>query len=141
MEFGAGSGVPAGVRAAAAANGAIAYDASVIAIAVFPSVVEALPRLADALGGPGRPAGVRGCEACGGDGVAIEWDLEVTPAAVVLGLVDVELARFAAGRTAELLSPLPPAWIARIAADGLRAPEISPDRMLETLVQRAGLHV
>lgn len=132
---------PAGVLAAAAAGGAVVYDAPVIAIAVFPSVAEALPALTAALDGPGRPAGVRACEPCGGGGVAIDWDLEVTPAAIVLGVVDVELARFASGRTAELLSPLPPPWVAKIAADGLQAPEISPGRTLETLVQRAGLHV
>lgn len=141
MQFPAASEVPPKVFSAAAGSGLVAYDVPVIAIAVFPSVGEALPWLVEALGGPGAPAGVTSCEPCAGDGLAIEWDLDVTSAAAVLQLVDVELARFASGRTAELLSPLPPEWIARIAADGLKAPEISPERTLETLVQRAGLHV
>jgi hypothetical protein len=127
------------LSAAAAANGAIVYESPVIALAVFPAVKEALPPLLGALGGAGRPAGVLRCDACGGNGIAVEGDLERTPAAVVLGLVDVELARFASGRTVELLTPLPPAWRARIASDGLRAPEISSDRLLEALVKRAEL--
>lgn len=127
------------VAAAAAAGGATAYDAPVIALAVFPTVAEALPPLGTALGGPGGPAGVRSCEPCPNGGAVVEWDLETTPAAVVLGLIDVELARFAAGRTIELLTPLPPAWTARIAADGLRTPEISSARILETLLDGAGL--
>ncbi|HKU81241.1 MAG TPA: hypothetical protein VJP76_03650 [Candidatus Tumulicola sp.] len=129
------------MRAAAAAVGAVTYDAPVIAIAVFPSVAEALPALVDALEGTGRPAGMRGCSPCGGGGVAIEWDLDATSAGVVMGIIDVELARFTSGRSAELLAPLPPHWVTRIAAGGLRAPEISPERTLETLLERAGLDV
>lgn len=140
LRFEADADLPAGVLAAAA-NGAVAYQSPVIAIAVFPSVAEALPALTGAVCGPGGPAGVRACEPCGDGGAAIDWDLDVTPAAVVLDLVDVELARFGGGRTAELLSPLPPAWVSKIAADGLRAPEVSPGRTLETLVRQAGLHV
>ncbi|MEO6835917.1 MAG: hypothetical protein ABI231_08435, partial [Candidatus Tumulicola sp.] len=127
--------------AAAAAHGAGAYDSPVIALAVFPAEPEALQPILTALGGSGRPAGVRTCEPCPQGGAIVEWDLERSPAAVVLGVLDVELARFSSGRAAELLTPLPPAWIARIAADGLKAPDISQDRVLETLVERAGLRV
>lgn len=80
------------------------------------------------------------CESCA-EGAVLEWDLDRTAASLVLALVDVELARFGSARTSELLSPLPPVWLARIAADGLNAPEITPDRILETLVERAGLRV
>ena len=58
-------------------------------------------------------------------------------AAVVLGVVDVELRRFHSGRTAELLTPLPAEWTAKIAAEGLQAPEIARDRVLEDLIERA----
>ncbi|HEY1654702.1 MAG TPA: hypothetical protein VGF86_06290 [Candidatus Tumulicola sp.] len=129
------------VAEAAAAVGAVAYETPVIALAVFPAVAEALPALISALAGAGGPAGIRSCEPCRNAGAAIEWDLDRTRAGVVLGLVDVELGRFASGRTAELLTPLTPAWTARIAADGLAAPEIGPDRILETLIERAGLRV
>ncbi len=116
-----------------AAAGAKLYQTPIIALAVFPEVREALPPLLEALGGPGRPASILTCEPCSG-GIVIEWDPQRVSAAVVLGLVDVELQRFNSGRTAELLSPLPPESIARIAADGLEAPQIAPDRVLEMLL-------
>lgn len=116
------------------------FNAPVIALAVFPAVDEALPYLCDALGGAGRPSGVLACDACDG-GVVVEWELERTPASVVIGAVDVELRRFHSGRTAELLTPLPPPWTAKIASDALRAPEVSVDRVLEELLRRSGLHV
>ncbi|MGA8534343.1 MAG: hypothetical protein WB615_09580 [Candidatus Tumulicola sp.] len=126
------------VSAAAIAGGATVYDSPVIALAVFPAVAEALPELLTALGGAGRPDGVRTCEPCDG-GVVVEWDLGRTPAGVVLGLVDVELRRFNSGRTVELLTPLPTQWIAKIAADGLAAPEMSSNAVLEDLIERADL--
>jgi hypothetical protein len=109
------------------------YQTPIIALAVFPEVREALPALLEALGGDGGPAAILTCEPCSG-GMVIEWDPQRTSARVVLGLVDVELRRFNSGRTAELLSPLPPASIARIAADGLEAPQIAPERVLEMLL-------
>lgn len=120
-------------------DGVTVYDAPVIALAVFPTVAEALPPLCDALGGSGRPAGIRACDAVPG-GIIVEWDLDRTTAAVVLGAIDVELRRFNSGRTAEVLTPLPLPWTARIAADAVQAPEMSADRVLEELLERAGLH-
>jgi hypothetical protein len=124
--------------AAAAVGGAIVYDSAVIALAVFPAVAEALPALLAALGGPGRPSGVLTCEPCDG-GIVVEWDVRRSPAGVILGLIDVELRRFNSGRTAELLTPLPPEWIAKIGADGLQEPDMSLDRVLEELIERANL--
>lgn len=124
----------------AAATGAKVYETPIIALAVFPEVREALPPLLDALSGPGRPAAILSCEPRGG-GMVVEWDPQRVSAGVVLGLVDVELRRFNSGRTAELLSPLPPAWIARIAADGLQAPQVAADRVLEVLMDDAGLPI
>lgn len=119
-----------------AASGAMAYDRLVIALAVFPTVAQAMPALLDALGGPGRPAGVMRCRACSG-GVVVEWDPDVTDARVVIGIIDLELGRFGSGRITELLSPLPPSLIAKIAASGLEAPQIVPKRILELRIDRA----
>lgn len=121
-----------------AIGAATVHDTAIIAIAVFPVAAEALPFLRDALSGAGRPSGVIAASNCDG-GVVVEWDPRRTGAAAVYDLVDVELRRFGGGRTAELLAPLPDDVVARIAAEGLQAPEIAPDRELETLVKRAGL--
>lgn len=115
-------------------HGATRFDSAIIALALRPNVAEALPLLADALGGPGRPAGVAGCERVG-DAVVVEWNLDRTPARMIRALVDVELARFGAGCVNDLLSPLPLAWWTAIARDGLHAPEIAPNRVLEALIE------
>jgi len=122
----------AAIRAAAAGT---VYQTPVIAVAVFPAVPEALPSLLDALGGPGRAAGVLACRTCPG-GVVIEWDPEISGLELVRGLVSVELRRCGSGWTTELLSPLPPALVATIAAQGLAAPEITQKRVLEFLIGR-----
>jgi hypothetical protein len=111
----------------------VAYEAAVIAWAVFPTVPEALPRLYDALGGPGRPAGVLACRPCP-QGAIIEWDPDSGGIEIIMKLVDVELRRFGSGRRAELLSPLTPGLSAKIAASGMSAPEIAEDRILELLI-------
>jgi hypothetical protein len=124
-----------GVRTATHAK---LYDTAIIALAVYPTAAEALPALLDAFGGAGRPSGILEC-ALRARGAVIEWDPRLASAAVVVALIDVELRRFSAGRTAELLSPLPEAVAAGICAEGLAAPEIAPERIIETLVDRAGL--
>jgi hypothetical protein len=113
---------------------ALLIDSPVIALAIFPSVPEALPAIRSALVGPGRPGGVSACDPVG-NGLVLEWNLDRTSAEVVLGLVDAELRRFNAGRMSELLSPMPLEWWTRIAAEGLRAPEIAPDRVIEELLE------
>lgn len=115
-------------------GGATVFETPVIALAIRPNVAEALPALHDAVGGRGRPAGVLSCETVSG-AVVVEWNLDRTPARVVLALIDAELARFHSGRVNELLSPLPLAWWTAIASDGLQAPEIAPDRVLEALIE------
>jgi hypothetical protein len=118
----------AAVRAIA---GGTLYDRPIIALAVFPALAEALPLLCESLAGAGRPAGVVACVPVP-RGVVIEWDPSLTDAAVVLALVDVELRRWQSARTAELLSPLPRPVAAKLAATGLRAPQIGPERVLES---------
>ena len=109
---------------------ATVYDRPVIALAVFPSVPEALPPLMRALGGPGRPTGIRACDPCDG-GMIVEWDLDTTGLDVIMDLMDIEIERFHARRVNRLLSPLPLAWWTAIAASGLHAPEITPESVLE----------
>jgi len=111
------------------------YDKSVIALAVFPELAEALRPVREALTGAGRPIGVLGVYEVAG-GVVVEWDPAVTAASVVLGAVDVELRRFQSARRCELLSPLPPAVVASIAATGLGAPQIVPEKILELRIGR-----
>ncbi|HEY6326309.1 MAG TPA: hypothetical protein VIW73_07355 [Candidatus Cybelea sp.] len=130
------SAVPFDVQAIRAVSGGEAYESAVIALAVSPAVPQALPSLQDALGGPGRPAGVLACHPFPG-GAVIEWDPDVSGAEVVMGLIDVELRRFASGRTVEVLAPLPKSTVAQVAAEGLQAPEIRLDRVLEALVDDA----
>lgn len=122
--------------AIAAASNGVVYDKGVIALALFPAHPEALPFLLEALGGAGRPAGILACRPCPG-GAVVEWDPDITQAAVILGIVDTELRRFGTPRVAELLSPLPPATVAKLAASGLQAPEIEPQRILELRIDRA----
>jgi hypothetical protein len=124
---------PIDARAIGVASDAQAYESAIIALAVSPAVPQALPGLQKALGGAGRPAGVLACRSFSG-GVVVEWDPNVTSTDIVLGLIDVELRRFASGRTVEVLAPLPKPVIAKIAAHGLQAPQIGLDRVLEELV-------
>jgi hypothetical protein len=130
-------GLPAGELATAIGTATV-HDTAIIALAVYPVAAEALPLVRDALAGAGRPSGVIGAWSCDG-GVVVEWDPRRTAAAAIYDLVDVELRRFGGGRTAELLAPLPDDLVARVASEGLQAPEIAPDRQLETLVKRTGL--
>jgi hypothetical protein len=113
-------------------------DPAIIALALFPTVPEALPFLAEALGGAGRPSGVLACTPCAG-GLVVEFDPARTSARTVLDLAGVELRRFGSGRSAELLAPLAPAALAAVAAEGLATPELTPDRELEALLEGAGL--
>jgi hypothetical protein len=115
-------------------EGAIVFASPIIALAIRPNVAEALPALEAALGGNGHPAGVVGFELADGAAI-IEWNLDVTPAQLILALVDIELKRFHAARTSELLTPLPLRWWTALASAGLEAPEIAPDRVLEALIE------
>jgi hypothetical protein len=118
-----------------AAAQARVYPRSVIALAVTPRPAEALPILLEALGGAGRPAGVVDC-AIVGDELCVEWDSQVTAAALVTITIDAELARFNGTRTARLMRPLGVEAITKVAADGLGA-SLDPQRILEVLLGAA----
>lgn len=109
------------------------YDAAIIALAIEPLPADALPHLVRALGGPGAPAGLCECTAAGSE-LIVEFHPDVTHADLILRIVDVELRRFGGSRRTRLLTPLSMAAAAAIAADGLRAPEIACDRILESLL-------
>ena len=109
---------------------ATVFRGPVIALAVSPTTPEALPGLLDALGGAGRPAGVCGCERVENAAI-VEWDLERTPWETIEAVIDAECGVYRSGRVNALLTPLPDPWWARLAAHGLRAPEITPERVLE----------
>lgn len=109
-----------------------------IVLAVFPSVPQALPALERALGGPGAPDGIvelRRSESS----IVVSWDPSRSAVRLVMAAIDAELRRYNASRRTELLVPLSEERLAQIAAQELGAPEIAPDRILETLLERAGL--
>jgi hypothetical protein len=110
------------------------YARAVIALAVTPRPPEAFPALLEALGGAGRPAGVLTAERVGAE-LVVEWDPSLSPAALVMAVLDTELRRFAGTRVARSLAPLPHAVVAAVAAGGLGAPEIDPTRILETYLE------
>ena len=109
------------------------YDTAILALAIEPLCADALPYLERALGGPGRPAGVQGAFTAG-KALIVEFRPDVTPPRLVRSMIDVELGRFGGGMRIRLLAPLPAAVMAAIAADGLQACEIAPDRILESLL-------
>lgn len=111
------------------------FDDGVIALAIEPMPTDALPDLAHALGGRGGPSGVRSAERVG-DALIVEFSADHNPARFVLDIVDVELRRYNGHRRVELLTPAPAQWLARIAAEGLSAPEIDESRILEALLGR-----
>jgi hypothetical protein len=112
------------------------YGEAIIALAIEPAPADALPCIARVLGGPGAPAGIRSCE-IDGTKLVIEFAPSVTQPAMVLRILDVELRRFEGSRAIELLSALPVEIVAAVAAAGLQAPEIAPDRILESLLEAA----
>jgi len=109
------------------------YESPIIALAIEPLPPDALPQLEAALGGPGAPAGVEECTIRGGS-LLLEFRPEVSAPNLILRIIDVELGRFGGARRTRLLSPLPMATAAAIAAAGLQAPEIASDRVLESLL-------
>jgi hypothetical protein len=112
------------------------YDEAIIALAIELAPEDALQHVLHALRGLGAPAGM--CDVTSESGVLIvEFRPSLTQPSLVLRIVDVELERFHGYRRTQLVAPLPVELVARIAADGLQAPEITTDRILESLLGRA----
>jgi hypothetical protein len=114
-------------------SGARWYDAEIIALAIEPLPADALPVLAEALGGRGAPAGICECR-IDESRLVVEFFPGVTPPALLVRIIDVELRRFGGARRTQLLSPLSIRTAAAIAAQGLQSPEIGTDRILESLL-------
>jgi len=111
-----------------------AYGRAIIALAVTPRPPEAFPALLEAFRGAGRPVGMHGAERVGGE-LVLEWDPAVSPASLVMAVLDAELRRFEGSRVTRSLAPLPVDVIAAVAADGLGAPELAADSVLETYLE------
>ncbi|MGH7736952.1 MAG: hypothetical protein ACREMP_03640 [Candidatus Tyrphobacter sp.] len=99
---------------------------------------QSLAALEHALHGPGAPDGVIGVLR-DDDRIVVTWDPSRSSVRLVMATIDAELARYRASRRTELLTPLSDEHLARIAASELQAPQIEPDRVLERLLEQAGL--
>jgi hypothetical protein len=124
-------------EAAQALPGARWYEETIIALAIEPTPAEALPVIAEAFSSDAGVAGVVECAALNGR-IVVEFQPRTAPS-LILNLADVELRRFHGYRKVTLLNPLPPEVFAQIAASGLQASEIAPDRILETLLEQSGV--
>lgn len=114
------------------------FEEAVIALAIEPTPGDALRGIAGAFSAAGALAGVLDC-AVFADGVVIEFQPAKTAPSLVLHVVDVELRRFHGYRKVRLLNPLPAEVLAQVAASGLQASEIGPERILETLLEQSGV--
>ncbi len=116
---------------------AAVWDVLIIALAIEPSVSEALPSLESAFGGAGKPAGVVRCQCRAGSAV-LEIVEARTSLALILALTDVELRRFGnAGRRIHPLSPFPIELQGELAARGLDLPRIDRSQILEVLIEQS----
>ncbi len=91
-----------------------------------------LDALEGALGGPGRPAGVRDCRLAG-DALLLELDAAVTPLSLLVDLIDVVL-RGAARRIFPLLG-LCDENLAAFAGATLGEPALDASRLIETWLE------
>lgn len=114
------------------------YAEPIIALAIEPAPADALPHLQAALGGSGAPVNVLSCDATSSE-LLVEIRASVTAPALVLRLLDVELLRWHGRRRTALMAPLTAELVAMVAGTAMQAPEISRDRLLETLLE--ALHV
>jgi len=112
----------------------VTEDAEIIALEIEPEAEDALPILAQALGGPGGPAGVTRAEVVR-HALMLEFRPAQTPWPTIRTLIDAELSRFGSTtRRTTLRSTLSLEMETRLAAAGLQCDEIAPDRVLEKLI-------
>jgi hypothetical protein len=102
----------------------------ILPLEIVPLHAARLPALEAALGGPGRPAGVRECLRSERS-LLVELDESTTPLAFVVALVDVELEA-APGRRILPLLGLRDESLAEFAAAVLREPDLDASRLIET---------
>lgn len=87
---------------------------------------------ASALQGPGKPAGVRSCEANAGT-LRVYFDETITPPALIRHLVEIESRRFA-GPARCRVDELDDIALARLLSEATGDPELDENRILEHLV-------
>lgn len=97
-----------------------------------------MPAIAGAFSASAGVAGVLDCVVLK-ESIVIEFEPARAMPSLVLNVVDVELRRFHGYRKVTLLNPLAAEILAQIAGSGLQAPEIAPDRILETLLEQSGV--
>ncbi len=113
------------------------YDEAIVVLAIEPRPTDALPRLHRRLTGAGAPSALMAAR-IEEDGLIVECSPRSAPL-VVLAVIDTELRRWNGTRSTRLLAPLPARVWTSIAARGLQAPEIAPDRILESLLEAANV--
>jgi hypothetical protein len=104
-----------------------------LVLRVVPEASRLLERLCAACSGPGRPAGI--AEAYrDGNGVVVEFDPRRSSLALVVALIDAELAA-APGRAIETLVPLDDVSLTAYAGAVLGLPALSPAHLIETYLE------
>jgi hypothetical protein len=104
-----------------------------LVLRVIPEATRLLETLRAAFAGPGRPAGV--AEAYrDGRGVVIEFDPRRSSLALVVALIDAELAT-APGRAIQTLVPLDDVSLTAYAGIVLGIPALTPAHLIETYLE------
>ena len=85
-----------------------------------------------ALQGPGKPAGVRSCEAAAGT-LTVLFDERTTPSKLIHHLVEIERRRFASPPEVQV-GELNDRRLAHLVAEATGDPELDENRILEHLV-------
>jgi hypothetical protein len=106
-------------------------DPPLCVLDIEPAARAACARIAAVLGGPGGPAGVREALVCG-NSVLVEFDERRTSLALVVDLIDLELAHEGPGRSIVPLLGLRDDTLAAFSAAVLATPEIDSSRLVET---------
>jgi hypothetical protein len=114
--------------------GARVDDPPLVVIEVVPDDPESLGALLLALAGPAAPAGIVAALAAG-PAIVVELDDTQTSLALVVDLVDVELALGAPGRRIHPLIGLSDRTLARFAGALLATPQLDETRLVETYAE------
>ncbi len=101
---------------------------------VEPLWSHTVPALFDALSGPGGPAGIVDVRPDGAAALIVELDCRITPPALVLALIDVEL-RTAPGRRIVPLLAFDDDVLTAFAGTLLHEPGLDGSRLIETYVE------
>jgi len=110
--------------------GADVVSPPLLVLRVVPDAARALAGLEAALGGAGRPAGIRDARRVAA-AVVVECDAARTPLATLVALIDTELA-FAPGRTLEPLVGIDDATLVAFAGAALAEPDLDENCLIET---------